>query len=93
MAGYTYEQFEKDMTKNRPGFMETYIVPGLLVVASVKAKKPLGRWTRRAIFTAGCYMMMRNYERYKQSLIGLAQVEQNIKKYGFASVIPEVPNV
>lgn len=76
MADYTYKDFEQAMVSNQPGFMETYVMPFLLIMASIKAgKKPLGRWTRRMLFTSGVYMMMRNYGRYKQGINTIANLD------------------
>jgi len=86
---YSFEQFEQDMASLKPRFMDIYVIPALLVTASVKAKRPLGRWTRRAVFTAGLYMLMRNYAQYKKAV----EYVKNFKPSDINNIIPEVPGV
>ena len=84
---YSLAQFEQDMTSLKPRFADIYIIPGLLVMASVKAgKKPLGKWTRRAMFVSGLYMLMRNYKRYEDAVKFVA----NFKPEDINQIISEV---
>jgi len=68
---YSYTQFESDVTKFKPRVFDTYILPAFLLYFAVKSKSGMGRGARRALFTAGVYMIYRNYSEYKNLVVAL----------------------
>jgi hypothetical protein len=72
---YGLADFEKDMTDVKPRFVDIWVIPPLMIYLGLGLKsKPLGRWPRRMLFTAGAYMLMRNYASYKQSVVTLQKL-------------------
>jgi hypothetical protein len=73
---YSITQFEQDISSVQPRFADIYIVPAIAILAAMKSgEKPLGRWTRRVLFSAGVYMLMRNYMTYKNTLKKISEVK------------------
>jgi len=62
---YSAEQFEADLQKIGPRPFDIYALGPLLIYFAFKGKKPLGRWSRRILFTAGLYTIFRNWQNYK----------------------------
>jgi hypothetical protein len=73
-GGYTVQQFESDIQAMQPRTFDTYILPAFMIYFAIKAKKPMGRNARRMLFTAGIYMLYRNYAQYKQLALKLSQM-------------------
>ncbi len=72
---YTLENFESDVAKLQPRFVDVWVIPPALIYLSL-SQKGLGRWPRRLMLGAGLYMLLRNYGNYKaaaQSMAGIAQ--------------------
>jgi hypothetical protein len=70
---YSLEQFQADIEKlNRPRLFDTYILPGFLILYAVKSRVAMGRTARRILFTAGIYMLYRNYAQYKAAVASIA---------------------
>lgn len=65
MGEYTLTDFEKEAQSLKPRFIDVWLLPPLVMFAAVKSKD-LGRWTRRAMFTAGVYMLYRNWSAYQE---------------------------
>jgi len=65
MPEYTLTDFEREAQATKPRFIDVWLLPPLVMFAAVKSKD-LGRWTRRAMFTAGVYMLYRNWTAYKE---------------------------
>jgi hypothetical protein len=66
--------------QDRP--FDRYILPGFLVWYAWASRKPMGRWTRRMLFTAGVYAVYRNLAAYRDALrqarAALVPMEQNV---------------
>lgn len=62
---YDLSQFEADIAKVKPRAFDTYILPAFLVFYAIKSKREMGRMARRALFTAGIYMVYRNWAEYR----------------------------
>lgn len=55
-----------DLVKSQPTrLFDIYALGPLLIYAGLTGKKGLGKWTRRAVFTSGVFVMIYNYARYK----------------------------
>ncbi len=52
----------------KPRLFDVYVLGPLLIFAAFKARAPLGKWTRRALFTAGVYGVLRNVDAYQKLL-------------------------
>lgn len=65
--GYSLEQFEQEIQQIRPRPFDTYVLPGFLIFYAVKSRSGMGRLARRMLFTAGVYMVYRNYAEYKKA--------------------------
>lgn len=76
---YGLSDFERDVTSMKPRFIDIWVIPPLMIYAAWKSKGSLNRWTRRALFTAGVYMMYRNYAEYKASIASLAAMTSGQK--------------
>lgn len=73
---YSYDDFVKDVTSMKPRFADIWVVPPLVMFAAWKAKS-LGKWTRRALFSAGVYMIYRNWTSYQQFVQSTAQLAKS----------------
>ena len=62
---YSMSQFEQDLEKFKPRIFDTYILPGFMMFYAWKSKD-MKKTARRILFTAGVYMMYRNYSEYKK---------------------------
>jgi len=62
---YTPEQFERDLQGLQPRAFDIYFLGPFMVYFAMKARRPVGRWTRRMLFSAGIYMTLRNWQKYK----------------------------
>ncbi len=47
-----------------PRTFDSYLLGPFLIWASLQ-KKPLGRWTRKALFTAGAMTIVYNWKKYR----------------------------
>jgi hypothetical protein len=70
---YGVADFERDMTSVKPRFVDIWVIPPMMIWLGLRAKA-LHRWPRRMLFTAGAYMLMRNYAGYKQSMVALSEM-------------------
>lgn len=50
--------------QDRP--FDRYVLPGFLIWYAWASKRPMGRWTRRMLFTAGVYAVYRNLSAYRE---------------------------
>ena len=64
---YSFERFEQDLQKVKPRFFDTYILAPFMLWFAYSSKTAMGRWPRRILFTAGTYMLYRNYVEYKKA--------------------------
>jgi hypothetical protein len=71
---YGLSDFERDISGMKPRFVDIWVIPPLMMYAAYKSKGSLNKWVRRSLFTAGIYMMYRNYNEYKSSLSSLAAI-------------------
>jgi hypothetical protein len=79
---YGLSDFERDVTSMKPRFVDIWVIPPLMMYAAwaSSAKRyggrgpGLNRWARRALFTAGVYMMYRNFSEYKASITTLTAI-------------------
>jgi len=69
---YSLQQFERDIEKVQPRPFDTYVLPGFLIFYAIRSKGGMGRLARRMLFSAGVYMVYRNYARYKEAYTALA---------------------
>lgn len=65
VPGYSLAQFEADIAKIKPRAFDIYFLGPLMIYFAMQAKKPLGKWPRRVLFTAGVYTIYRNWQAYK----------------------------
>ena len=77
ITGYGLTQFEKDIQKIRPRFFDTHILPPFMLWFAMKSRA-MGRWPRRALFTAGIYMLYRNYSDYKKGYTAAMMYAKNL---------------
>jgi hypothetical protein len=85
LGNYGLTDFERDISGMKPRFVDIWVIPPLMMYAAWKSKGAVNRWTRRALFTAGVYMMYRNYAEYKSSLSSLAAIAQGQPSSGTPS--------
>lgn len=76
---YTVADAERDMAALRPRFIDTWVIPPLMIWLGL-SQKALHRWPRRMLFTAGAYLLMRNYANYKSAVASLAAMTQSKKE-------------
>lgn len=69
---YSLAQFERDVQRIKPRIFDTYILPPFMMYYAVQSKG-MRKNARRMLFTAGVYMIYRNYANYKQALAALQQ--------------------
>jgi hypothetical protein len=62
---YSFAQFEADLMKVQPRPIDVYFLGPFMIYFALRAKKGMGRWTRRILFTAGIYTIYRNWQAYK----------------------------
>ena len=81
-APYGLPDFERDISEMKPRFIDIWVIPPIMMYTAWKAKGVVGRWTRRALFTAGLYMMYRNFTEYKKSIesLSLTDLTERMKK-------------
>jgi hypothetical protein len=70
------------MARMQPRFIDTWVIPPLMIWLALRQSPDrkgggMGRWPRRMLFTAGAYMLMRNYGNYKTALTALASISQS----------------
>jgi len=67
---YSLAQFETDVQRVKPRIFDTYILPPFLMYYAVQSKG-MRKNARRMLFTAGVYMVYRNYAEYKKAVVNL----------------------
>jgi len=80
---YSLQQFEADVEGMKPRVFDTWILPAFMLFFAVKSKNAMGLAARRMLFTAGVYMVMRNYAEYKTAVLALK------RRLDEASIPPE----
>lgn len=71
MQPYGAADLTADMTKMQPRFVDTWVIPPLMIWLGL-SQGGMGRWPRRMLFSAGAYMLMRNYSNYKTAVMALS---------------------
>lgn len=64
---YSFDQFQQDVQKIQPRFFDTYLLAPFMLWYAYSSKTPMNRWPRRILFTAGIYMLYRNYTNYQKA--------------------------
>jgi hypothetical protein len=72
---YGAADFEKDVSTMKPRLIDIWLIPPLVMYAGWKTRD-LNKWTRRMLFTAGVYMLYRNYSAYKSAVSSIAAIGQ-----------------
>jgi len=92
---YSLSQFETDIESlSKPRLFDTYILPGFLLFYALRSKSAMSRSARRILFTAGIYMVYRNYAQYKATAQSVAaMVSSNVQAGpGPVSTITDTPS-
>lgn len=59
-----YDNFESLAKTQKVRLFDIYALGPFLLYAATR-KSPLGRWTKRTMFVAGCMTMVYNWQKYK----------------------------
>lgn len=78
IPNYSMIEFETDLAKMQPRAFDIYLLGPFMVYFAMKAKRPMGRWTRRMLFGAGVYMTYRNWQRYKDIPNAIARLRAGV---------------
>jgi hypothetical protein len=70
---YGAEDFAADIESMKPRFVDIWVIPPLMLWFAYSAKS-MHRWPRRMLFSAGIYMLYRNYAEYKKAALSVAAI-------------------
>jgi hypothetical protein len=70
-TSYGLDDFQREISAMQPRPVDIWLLPPLVMYAAWKSRD-LGRWTRRIMFSAGIYMMYRNWTKYKEAVASVA---------------------
>lgn len=65
---YSLDQFEQDVSRLKPRAFDTFLLPPFMMWFAAASKSGMGRWPRRILFTAGLYMVYRNFSEYRKAI-------------------------
>lgn len=89
---YSYSDFVNDVGGMKPRAVDIWVIPPLVMFAAWKAKS-LNKWVRRSLFSAGIYMIYRNWTNYQQFAASVAKLAPSVVPPAADQVsTPDVPS-